>query len=59
MPLWKQTAAVLIEWMKRLPVSPNGPLFPNGRGGPLSRYYAEFACHGRTASTSNPGSDSA
>jgi site-specific recombinase XerD len=36
-PLWKQTAQVLSEWMKRLGPAAAGPLFPNARGGPLSR----------------------
>jgi site-specific recombinase XerD len=36
-PLWKQTALVLNEWLRRLPPSPDGPLFPNARGRPLSR----------------------
>jgi integrase len=36
-PLWKQTAQALIEWLKRLPPSADGPLFPNARGRPLSR----------------------
>jgi integrase len=36
-PLWKRTAAVLTEWLKRLEPSADGPLFPNARGRPLSR----------------------
>ncbi len=36
-PLWKQTAAALTQWLKRLPASNAGPLFPNGHGQPLSR----------------------
>jgi site-specific recombinase XerD len=36
-PLWKQTAQALTEWLKRLGPSPDGPLFPNARGRPLSR----------------------
>jgi integrase/recombinase XerD len=36
-PLWKQTATALTQWMKRLPASENGPLFPNAQGRPLSR----------------------
>jgi integrase/recombinase XerD len=36
-PLWKQTAVALSEWTKRLPLSLEGPLFPNSRGRPLSR----------------------
>lgn len=36
-PLWKQTAAELVQWSKRLAARPNGPLFPNARGQPLSR----------------------
>jgi integrase/recombinase XerD len=36
-PLWKQTGAALTQWLKRLPASNAGPLFPNGHGRPLSR----------------------
>jgi integrase/recombinase XerD len=36
-PLWKQTAAALTQWLKRLPASDDGPVFPNARGRPLSR----------------------
>jgi integrase/recombinase XerD len=36
-PLWKQTAAELARWSKQLDAQPNGPLFPNARGQPLSR----------------------
>src|SRR5262249_8005809 len=36
-PLWKQTAQVLIEWLKCLGPSADGSLFPNARGRPLSR----------------------
>lgn len=36
-PLWKQTAQVLNEWLKRLGLPADGPLFPNARGRPLSR----------------------
>ncbi len=36
-PLWKQTASALTEWLKRLGPSVDGPLFPNRNGRPLSR----------------------
>ena len=36
-PLWKQTAAELSKWTARRDAQPNGPLFPNARGQPLSR----------------------
>jgi site-specific recombinase XerD len=36
-PLWKQTAAALAQWLKRLDPSPQDPLFPNARGQSLSR----------------------
>lgn len=36
-PLWKQTAATLIQWSKRLPPGPDVLLFPNTRGQPMSR----------------------
>lgn len=36
-PLWKQTATELARWLKSLDLPPSGPLFPNARGGPLSR----------------------
>jgi site-specific recombinase XerD len=36
-PLWKRTAAELARWTKSLGPQPDGPLFPNARGQPLSR----------------------
>jgi site-specific recombinase XerD len=36
-PLWKQTSALLTQWLKRLGPDPGGPLFPNARSHPLSR----------------------
>jgi site-specific recombinase XerD len=36
-PLWKQTSALVTQWLKRLGPAPDGPLFPNARGQPLSR----------------------
>jgi site-specific recombinase XerD len=36
-PLWKQTAAALAQWVKRLDPPPSAPLFPNARGQSLSR----------------------
>lgn len=37
MPLWKQTAALLRGWMKRIPSDPQQPLFPNRFGKLISR----------------------
>jgi len=37
-PLWKTTATRLKEWLKQLEPSPEGPLFPNRDGTPLSRF---------------------
>lgn len=37
-PLWKTTARSLKEWLKRLKLDPEGPLFPNRDGTPLSRF---------------------
>jgi integrase len=36
-PLWKSTTEQLRGWEARLGPEPNGYLFPNRRGGPLSR----------------------
>jgi site-specific recombinase XerD len=36
-PLWKQTAATVSQWLQRLHPESNGPLFPNARGQPLTR----------------------
>jgi integrase/recombinase XerD len=36
-PLWKNTAKRLKEWLPRVKVGPDTPLFPNGRGVALSR----------------------
>jgi integrase/recombinase XerD len=36
-PLWKQTAAALTRWLKRLDAPEDSPLFPNARGASLSR----------------------
>jgi site-specific recombinase XerD len=36
-PLWKQTAAALRRWLKRVDAAGDSPLFPNARGAPLSR----------------------
>jgi len=36
-PLWKQTAQLLLEWLRRLGPSADGALFPNRSGRPLSR----------------------
>lgn len=36
-PLWKSTATQLKEWQGHICQEPDKPLFPNARGGPLSR----------------------
>jgi integrase/recombinase XerD len=36
-PLWKKTGSTLAAWSKRLDDRTDGPLFPNARGGMLSR----------------------
>lgn len=36
-PLWKNTAKRLREWLPRVKAGPDTPLFPNGRGQALSR----------------------
>jgi integrase/recombinase XerD len=36
-PLCKQTARVIRDWLRELPIDPESPLFPSARGGPLSR----------------------
>jgi site-specific recombinase XerD len=36
-PLSKDTAAQLRSWLRRIGAAPDGPLFPNTRGQPLSR----------------------
>jgi integrase/recombinase XerD len=36
-PLWKQTATALAQWLKRLEPVADDPLFPNVHGGHLSR----------------------
>jgi integrase/recombinase XerD len=36
-PLWKSTAAMLREWLKRVDPQPEAPIFPNRHGTPLSR----------------------
>ena len=37
-PLWKKTATTLKAWRARLDLLPEGPLFPNREGTPLSRF---------------------
>ena len=56
-PLWKQTAAELARWSKSLGLQPDGPLFPNARGQPLSRSGVEdrLALAVRKAAESCPG----
>ncbi len=36
-PLWRQTTKLLRSWLRRAGVTPDSPLLPNGRGGPMSR----------------------
>ncbi len=36
-PLWKGTVTRLKEWLPRIDISPNAPLFPNRSGKPISR----------------------
>lgn len=36
-PLWKETAAVLKQWLLRARLAPDSPLFPNRRGSRMSR----------------------
>jgi site-specific recombinase XerD len=56
-PLWKQTSALLTQWLKRLSPEQDGPLFPNARGQPLSRSGIEdrLAVAVRIAAGSCPG----
>src|SRR5262249_27530029 len=55
-PLWKQTSALLTQWLRRLGPQPNGPLFPDARGHPLSpsRIEARRAVAVRLAAASGP-----
>jgi integrase/recombinase XerD len=55
-PLWKQTSAMLTQWLRRLGPDPDGPLFPNARGHPLSRSGIEdrLAVAARIATASCP-----
>ncbi len=41
-PLWNRTARCLKLWLEQLPVTAEAPLFPNSRGGPLSRDGADY-----------------
>jgi len=56
-PLWKRTAAALAAWSRRLDDRPDGPLFPNARGGPLSRsgFEDRLALAVETAAEACPG----
>jgi site-specific recombinase XerD len=36
-PLWRQTVKLLRPWLRRLGGSPQSPLLPNARGGPMTR----------------------
>jgi site-specific recombinase XerD len=44
-PLWKETSATLVRWLKQLEPDTAGPLFPNARGRPLSRSGVEDRLH--------------
>ena len=37
-PLWRQTAGVLRDWLARPDLGPDSPLVPNARGRPMTRY---------------------
>jgi len=42
MPLWRQTARLIKDWLAHCPGAQAGdPLFPNARGGPMSRFGIE------------------
>jgi integrase/recombinase XerD len=41
-PLRKEAAAVLRSWLRERKAEPEAPLFPNARGGPLSRDGVEY-----------------
>lgn len=41
-PLWKKTAAFLKQWIKELNEKDISPLFPNAKGGHLSRSGVEY-----------------
>ena len=41
-PLWSKTARTLKQWLQTIPNSPDGIVFPNARGGPLSRDGAAY-----------------
>lgn len=51
-PLSKATRAVMISWLREPPRSPDQPVFPNARGGPLSAHGVHYllAKHVATAS---------
>lgn len=36
-PLWQQTVKLLKPWLRRSGITPDSPLLPNARGGPMSR----------------------
>jgi site-specific recombinase XerD len=44
-PLWKSTTIQLRTWLKRVPDSPDAPVFPNRAGRPLSRSGVENRLH--------------
>ena len=41
-PLWRQTARVLRAWLQNIGETQNNLVFPNARGGPLSRYGVSY-----------------
>lgn len=47
-PLRKETARVLRAWLRESPPDPAHPLFPNARGGPLSRDGVEYLLNKHT-----------
>jgi len=36
-PLWRKTVKLLRPWLRRVGITPDSPLLPNARGGPMSR----------------------
>jgi site-specific recombinase XerD len=55
-PLRQEAVAVLAQWFRECPAEPAAPVFPNSRGGPLSRDAVErlVARHRRTAERHRP-----
>lgn len=42
MPLWQSTVKLLKGWLRHIGGDPGGPLFPNGRGKPMTRHGVEY-----------------